>query len=449
MNVKSCEKQGSTAKVVVEVERARFDEALETAYRKERGKIAVPGFRKGKAPRKVIEAMYGTTVFYEDAINELFPDVYADVLKETELKAVGYPSVDNVNFAEDGNLTMEISTEIYPEVTLGQYKGLEVSKLDVEVYDEEVDAEIERLVTRNSRIQTVERPAKLDDTVVLDYEGFVNGVAFEGGKGENFSLTLGSGQFIPGFEDQLVGISAGEEREITVTFPEEYGAKELAGKEAVFKCKVHEVKETIRPELDDEFAKDVSEADTLEELKANTRKELTERRQADVDQAFDAACISAAAANITADIPSALVDSWVDNLKNQYASQLSMSGMKLEDYLKMLGMDEAKFLETLRPEAESRVRNDLLLEKVAEVEGLEVSDEEVEEEFKKMAESYKMEIEDVKKYLSAEDVRTNVLYNKASKIITESAIPVKFESKASEEAAEAPEEKPAEGSEEA
>ena len=171
MNVKSCEKQGSTAKVVVEVERARFDEALETAYRKERGKIAVPGFRKGKAPRKVIEAMYGTTVFYEDAINELFPDVYADVLKETELKAVGYPSVDNVNFAEDGNLTMEISTEIYPEVTLGQYKGLEVSKLDVEVYDEEVDAEIERLVTRNSRIQTVERPAKLDDTVVLDYEG--------------------------------------------------------------------------------------------------------------------------------------------------------------------------------------------------------------------------------------------------------------------------------------
>ena len=443
MNVKSCEKQGSTATLVLEVEKARFDAALETAYRKNRGQINVPGFRRGKAPRKVIEAMYGTTIFYEEAVNELFPEAYSEAITQTGLKAVGYPSVDTLNFAENGDLELTIKTDVYPEVTLGDYKGIEVSKLDVEVTDEEVDAEIDRLVQRNARVQTVERPAQTGDTVKLDFDGYVDGKPFDGGKGENYDLTLGSGQFIPGFEDQLVGLSAGESKDVVVTFPEDYGAKELAGKEATFKCTVHSVEETILPEKDDEFAKDVSEFDTFAELVADTRRSLTESRQKDVDNAFSAACVSAAAANITADIPESMIEMMEDNLVNNYRSQVQMMGMKFEQYLQMMGVDEAGFKKNLRPEAESRVRSDLLLEKVAEVEGLTVTDEELEAEYATLAENYKMEVEKVKEAISAEDLRTDRLYAKASKLITDAAIPTKFESEKPEEApAESASEKP-------
>ena len=389
--------------------------------------------------------MYGPTVFYEDAVNELFPEIYADALQQTALKVVGYPSVESMDFTESGDLELVVTTDVYPEVTLGQYKGLEISKLEVEVLDEEVEAEIDRLAQRNARVQNVERPAQDGDTVKLDFEGFVDGVAFDGGKGENYDLKLGSGSFIPGFEDQLIGLSAGESKDVVVTFPEDYGAEELAGKEATFKCTVHEVKETILPEKDDEFAKDVSEFDTLEELKAGTRKNLTEARQAEVDRTFAEACVNAAAANMTADIPESMIDSMIDSLSKQYESQLQMSGMKLADYLQMLGTDEAGFRRMLRPEAESRVKSDLLLEKVAEVEGLEVTDEELETEYQSMADSYKMEVEQVKQYLPIEDLRTDRLYSKAKDLIAAAAIATKFEPAPKdepEEAAEEPAEKP-------
>ena len=267
MNVKSVEKENGKAKVVVEIDKAEFEQALNKAYAKCRKDIMLPGFRKGKAPRKMVESMYGATVFYEDAVNEIFPDIYTKAIVEQELKAVGSPSVSNMDTPDEGGVVLTIETELYPEVTLGQYKGLEVPKREVKVEESEVDAEVGRMAERNARIETVDRAAANGDTVVIDFEGFVDDQPFQGGKAEDYSLTLGSGSFIPGFEDALVGAVAGEERDVNVTFPEDYSAKELAGKPAVFKCKVHEVKESIKPELDDEFAKDVSEFDTLDALK--------------------------------------------------------------------------------------------------------------------------------------------------------------------------------------
>ena len=306
MNVKSVEKEKSAAKLVLEVEKARFDAAVDTAYRKNRKDIYIPGFRKGKAPRKVIEGMYGATVFYEDAINELFPEVYSEALKAEQLKVVGNPSIVDVDFNEEGNLELTVSQDLYPEVTLGEYKGLEVPKAEVSVSEAEIDAEIERLQQRNASVTSVERPVQEGDTAVIDFEGFIDGIAFEGGKGESFSLKIGSGTFIPGFEAELIGVSAGEEKDVNVTFPEDYTASELAGKPAVFKCKVHEVKETKLPELDDEFVKDVSECDTMAELREDIRKRFTDRKQAEVDEAFEVACVEMAAANMTAEIPNCM-----------------------------------------------------------------------------------------------------------------------------------------------
>ena len=277
MNVKSVEKsENSTAKVVLEVEKATFQAALDKAYRKVKNDIYIPGFRKGKAPRKIVEGMYGVSVFYEDGINLLFPEIWPEVTKSQELNVVGNPSIADLNVDDNGNLVLTVEAGLYPEVTLGQYKGIEAEKTPVAVTEAEIDAEVKKLADRNSTIETVERPVAEGDTAVIDFEGFDNGVAFEGGKGEDYSLKIGSGTFIPGFEDQVVGMSAGEEKEINVTFPEDYGAAELAGKPVVFKVKVKEVKATNTPELDDEFAKDVSEtANTLEEL----RKELEEKLQ--------------------------------------------------------------------------------------------------------------------------------------------------------------------------
>ena len=278
MNVKSVEKENGKAKVVVEIDKAEFEQALNKAYAKCRKDIMLPGFRKGKAPRKMVESMYGATVFYEDAVNEIFPDIYTKAIVEQELKAVGSPSVSNMDTPDEGGVVLTIATELYPEVTLGQYKGLEVPKHEVKVEESEVDAEVGRMAERNARIETVDRAAANGDTVVIDFEGFVDDQPFQGGKAEDYSLTLGSGSFIPGFEDALVGAVAGEERDVNVTFPEDYSAKELAGKPAVFKCKVHEVKESIKPELDDEFAKDVSEFDTLDALKDDIRTRFQQPR---------------------------------------------------------------------------------------------------------------------------------------------------------------------------
>ena len=424
MNVKSVEKENGKAKVVVEIDKAEFEQALNKAYAKCRKDIMLPGFRKGQAPRKMVESMYGATVFYEDAVNEIFPDIYTKAIVEQELKAVGSPSVSNMDTPDEGGVVLTIETELYPEVTLGQYKGLEVPKREVKVEESEVDAEVNRMAERNARIETVDRAAANGDTVVIDFEGFVDDKPFQGGKAEDYSLTLGSGSFIPGFEDALVGAVAGEERDVNVTFPEDYSAKELAGKPAVFKCKVHEVKESIKPELDDEFAKDVSEFDTLDALKDDIRTRFTKSRTEQNDRAFESAAVQMAAANMTCSIPACMIDEQVDHQIEQFAYQLQSQGMKMEDYVKMVGGDLSSLRASMRPMAEQTVRSDILLSEIAHAENLEVTDEEVEEELKKLAEQYQMELDKVKAAVDTAAVKSDLMGRKAAKLITDSAVAV-------------------------
>lgn len=424
MNVKSVEKENGKAKVVVEIDKAEFEQALNKAYAKCRKDIMLPGFRKGKAPRKMVESMYGATVFYEDAVNEIFPDIYTKAIVEQELKAVGSPSVSNMDTPDEGGVVLTIETELYPEVTLGQYKGLEVPKREVKVEESEVDAEVNRMAERNARIETVDRAAANGDTVVIDFEGFVDDKPFQGGKAEDYSLTLGSGSFIPGFEDALVGAVAGEERDVNVTFPEDYSAKELAGKPAVFKCKVHEVKESIKPELDDEFAKDVSKFDTLDALKDDIRTRFTKSRTEQNDRAFESAAVQMAAANMTCNIPACMIDEQVDHQIEQFAYQLQSQGMKMEDYVKMVGGDLSSLRASMRPMAEQTVRSDILLSEIAHAENLEVTDEEVEEELKKLAEQYQMELDKVKAAVDTAAVKSDLMGRKAAKLITDSAVAV-------------------------
>ena len=424
MNVKSVEKENGKAKVVVEIDKAEFEQALNKAYAKCRKDIMLPGFRKGKAPRKMVESMYGATVFYEDAVNEIFPDIYTKAIVEQELKAVGSPSVSNMDTPDEGGVVLTIETELYPEVTLGQYKGLEVPKHEVKVEESEVDAEVNRMAERNARIETVDRAAQMGDTVVIDFEGFEGGKPFQGGKAEDYSLTLGSGSFIPGFEEALVGAVAGEERDVNVTFPENYNAKELAGKPAVFKCKVHEVKESIKPELDDEFAKDVSEFDTLDALKNDIRERFTKSREEQNERAFESSAVQLAAANMTCNVPACMIDEQVDHQIEQFAYQLQSQGMKMEDYTKMIGGDLSSLRQSMRPMAEQTVRSDILLSEIARAENLEVTDEEVEEELKKLAEQYQMELDKVKAAVDTAAVKSDLMGKKAAKIITDNAVAV-------------------------
>ena len=420
MNVKTTEQEKNTAKIVIEIEKQEFEAALNKAYNKCKKDIAVPGFRKGKAPRKVIEGMYGAKVFYEDAVNEIFPEIYEKAVIEQQLKAVGGPSVVDMDETEEGNVVLTIETALYPEVTLGDYKGIEVPKADVVVTDEDVEAEIDRMAERNSRIETVERAAKEGDTVVLDFEGFDNGVAFEGGKAEGYSLKLGSNSFVPGFEDALIGLSAGDEKDVDVTFPENY-TPELAGRPVVFKCKIHEVKETIMPEKDDEFAKDVSEFDTMDALRADVREKQTKSRQDNADRQFENAAVEMAAQNMTCDIPACMIDEQIDKHMEQFAYQLQMSGMSMEDYAKMMGGDMATMRNSMRPMAETTVRSNILLSAVVEAEGISVTDEEVEEEIKNVAEQYQMEIEKVKEALNVEALKADLAAKKAVKLIVDNA----------------------------
>ena len=412
MNVKSVEKENGKAKVVVEIDKPEFEQALNKAYAKCRKDIMLPGFRKGKAPRKMVESMYGATVFYEDAVNEIFPEIYTTAIVDQQLKAVGSPSVSNMDTPDEGGVVLTIETELYPEVTLGQYKGIEVPKREVKVEESEVDAEVNRMAERNARIETVDRAAQMGDTVVIDFEGFEGGKPFQGGKAEDYSLTLGSGSFIPGFEEALVGAVAGEERDVNVTFPENY-AKELAGKPAVFKCKVHEVKESIKPELDDEFAKDVSEFDTLDALKNDIRERFTK-----------SSAVQLAAANMTCNVPACMIDEQVDHQIEQFAYQLQSQGMKMEDYTKMIGGDLSSLRQSMRPMAEQTVRSDILLSEIARAENLEVTDEEVEEELKKLAEQYQMELDKVKAAVDTAAVKSDLMGKKAAKIITDNAVAV-------------------------
>ena len=423
MNVKSVEKENGKAKVVVEIDKPEFEQALNKAYAKCRKDIMLPGFRKGKAPRKMVESMYGATVFYEDAVNEIFPEIYTTAIVDQQLKAVGSPSVSNMDTPDEGGVVLTIETELYPEVTLGQYKGIEVPKREVKVEESEVDAEVNRMAERNARIETVDRAAQMGDTVVIDFEGFEGGKPFQGGKAEGYSLTLGSGSFIPGFEEALVGAVAGEERDVNVTFPENY-AKELAGKPAVFKCKVHEVKESIKPELDDEFAKDVSEFDTLDALKNDIRERFTKSREEQNERAFESSAVQLAAANMTCNVPACMIDEQVDHQLEQFAYQLQSQGMKMEDYTKMIGGDLSSLRQSMRPMAEQTVRSDILLSEIARAENLEVTDEEVEKELKKLAEQYQMELDKVKAAVDTAAVKSDLMGKKAAKIITDNAVAV-------------------------
>ena len=434
MNVKSVETEKGSAKIVVEIEKPEFENALNKAYTKCRKNIMIPGFRKGKAPRKMVEAMYGATVFYEDAVNEIFPEIYAKAVVEQKIKAVGAPSVADMDTDENGNVILTVSTELYPEVTLGEYKGIEVPKQAVSVSKAEVDAEVAQMAERNARIETVERPAKEGDTVVIDFEGFVDGKPFDGGKAEHYSLKLGSKSFIPGFEDALIGAAAGEERDVNVTFPTDY-TPELAGKEATFKCKVHEVKETIKPELDDEFAKDVSEFDTLAALKKSIKADLAAKRQEAVDREFENEAVVLAGKNMTCNIPACMIDEQVDKQLEQFAYQLQSQGMKMDDYLKMIGGDVKGMRDSMRPMAEQTVRSNILLSEIVHQENLDVTEEEVEEELKKMAEQYKMELDKIREMVDVEAVKSDLKGRKAVKLIVDNAKPVEKEKKTAKKAA--------------
>ncbi len=426
MNVKNVEKENGIAKITIEIDKEAFQTALDKAYAKIRKDIMIPGFRKGKAPRKFVERMYGAQVFYEDAINEIFPEIYTEAVTNQQLKAVGQPSVTDMQTPEDGSVVLTVSTELYPEVTLGAYKGIEVPKASVSVAKAEVDAELNRLQERNARIETVEREAQNGDTVILDFDGYVDGKRFDGGKAEGYSLTLGSGAFIPGFEDQLVGLKAGDEKAVEVTFPENY-TKELAGKAATFQCKLHEVKQTIKPELDDEFAKDVSEYDTLAALKKSIKADLTKKKQENVDREFENEAVILAGKNMSCDIPACMIDEQVDKHLEQFAYQLQSQGMKMDDYLKMIGGDVKGMRDSMRPMAEQTVRSNILLSEIVHQENLDVTDEELEEEYKKMAEQYGMELDQLKSAIDAEAVKSDLKGRKAVKLIVDNAKPVEKE----------------------
>ena len=448
MNVKSVEKENGKAKVVVEIEKAEFETALNKAYAKCRKDIMIPGFRKGKAPRKVVEGMYGATVFYEDAVNEIFPEIYTAAIAEQQIKAVGMPSVTDMDTPAEGGVVLTVETELYPEVTLGDYKGIEVPKNAVSVGKADVDAELNRMAERNSRIETVARAAEMGDTVVLDFEGFDNGVPFDGGKAEGYSLTLGSGSFVPGFEEALVGLSAGDEKDVDVTFPQDY-TPELAGKPVVFKCKIHEVKQTIKPELDDEFAKDVSEFDTLAALKKDIKARITKERQEASDRAFENAAVELAAKNMTCQIPACMIEEQVDRHMEQFGYQLQMQGMKLEDYAKMMGGDLNAMRQSMRPMAESTVRSNILLSEIVNVENIEVSDEEVDAEIARLAGEYQMEAEKVREAVDMNALKADLAAKKAVKLIVDNAVaieekPARKTSKKAAKTEEAPAEAEAE-----
>ena len=439
MNVKSIEKENAKTKITVEIDKDLMEKGANQAYLKARKNIALPGFRKGKAPRKLIESIYGAHVFYEDGLEEIFPQVYEEAVVKQDVKAVGRPSLTDMKIEDDGSVTVVIETEVYPEVTLGQYKGLEVEKAPVVVTDEEVDAELDEMAKKVASVETVERPAQMGDTAVIDFEGFDQGVAFEGGKGENFELKLGSGSFVPGFEEQVVGMSAGEEKDIDITFPENYKA-DLAGKPVVFHVKVNKVTVTNVPALDDDFAKDVSDFDTLEELKADTRKNIEEKHTESVDSAFKNAAVEKAAENVTVELPNALVEQELDREMENFAYQLQMNGMSVESYAKMMGGDLSGLRKAMRPAAEKQAKINLLLDKVAEVEGVEVSDEELESEYEKLAKAYELDVEKVKNMVSAADLKEDLKTRKAALIISDSAVPVapaaKEEAPAEEKTAE-------------
>ena len=423
MNVKSIEKNGNKATIVVEIDKELMEKGVNAAYMKARKNIMIPGFRKGKAPRKMIESMYGAHVFYEDGLEEIFPEVYKAAVVDQDVKAVGRPSLTDMDINEENIVTLTLTTEVYPEVTLGQYKGLEIEQAPVEVTDAQVEAELNRMAQNVASTETVEKAAEMGDTANIDFEGFDNGVAFDGGKGENFDLKLGSGQFVPGFEEQVVGMTAGEEKDINITFPENY-TPELAGKPVVFHVKLNKVTVTNVPALDDEFAKDVSEFETLEELKADIRAKALESAEKQAATAFENAAVEKAAENTTVEMPAALIEAELDNQMERFAYQLQMSGYSMEAYAKMMGGDVSTMRNAFRPAAEKQAKIDVTLEKIAEVEAIEVTEDEMTAEYEKLAESYELAVEKVKEMVPAQEITASLKNRKAIKVITDSAVAV-------------------------
>ena len=420
-NVEKKEKNQVALSIVVAAD--VFEAACEKSYRKNVRNINIQGFRQGKAPRKIIEKLYGPEIFYDDAMNECIPDAYEAAVAEAGLKVVSQPSITEVD-VKDGEFLFTAVVFVKPEVSVKDYKGIEAEKEEVAVSAEDVEAELARMQTRNARQVSVEREAKKGDVVNLDFEGFVDGVAFEGGKGEKFDLELGSGMFIPGFEEQLEGKNVGDECDVNVTFPEEYNEKSLAGKPAVFKCKINEIKENQKPELDDEFAKDVSEFDTIAELKADIEKKMVESKQSSADTAFQERVMDKVIENMEAEIPDAMVETQLDRVADDFSYRLAMQGMEFESYLKMTGMTMEQFRAVFTPQALRQVKIRLALEKVAELEGMDITEEDLNAEFDKLAENNKMDIEKVKELLAAEDLKGDMLCQKANDFILANAVAV-------------------------
>ena len=423
MTVKSCEKlEKSRVALTIETSAEEFEAAVNKAYLKMRGKINVPGFRVGKAPRKIIEKMYGAEVFYEEAVNIILPDAYEAAVKEQELDVVGYPEVELESCTKDG-VVFKCTVAVYPEVKLGQYKGLEAPKAEVKIVAADVNARLKEMADRNSRLVSVERAVKKGDTADIDFEGFDNGVAFDGGKGENFDLEIGSGSFVPGFEEQLIGMKAGEEKDIDITFPENY-TPELAGKPVVFHVKVNEVKVKEVPALDDEFAKDVSEFDTLKELKADIKKKLTAERTESAQRAFEDVLMAKVAEGVEADVPHEMVELQAEQMTEGFKQQLASQGIPFDQYLKMTNTTEADFKSQAYGPAEQQVKMDLAISAIVKAENLEATDDEVEAEMKKVADRYGMDLDTVKKYLRPEEVKEQVIREKVIKLVADNAVAV-------------------------
>ena len=421
----------------ITVDGEKFREAIKEAYKKNGKKINVPGFRKGKAPLHIIETYYGSEIFFEDALNLLYNDLLEDAIKESGLKVINDKmDFDLVSISKEDGADFKVSLTTYPEIEIGEYKGLKAEKTAVKVDAAEVNAEVNAMAERNARMVSVEdRAAKKGDTVVIDFEGFTDGKAFEGGKAEGHSLVLGSGQFIPGFEDQIIGKNIGDEFDVNVTFPEEYGAKELAGKEAVFKVKLHEIKVKELPAVDDEFAKDVSEFDTLKELKADLKKKALDRKKKAADEAVENALVQQIVDSIKGDIPEAMFENRLEQCVEDFAYRLQSQGLNLETYLKYTNSNIDEFKKSFRPQAESQVKFRLALEKIVELENITPDEKDVEAEYEKLAKDYGVEADKVKNAIPAEELKKDIAVNKAIDLVKESAVITEVEPKAEEKTA--------------
>lgn len=413
-------------KLVIEVSSETFETGLNKAYNKNKNKINVPGFRRGKAPRKMIEKLYGESFFFEEAANMIIPEAYAEAFEESGLDIVSQPKIDVVQLEQGKPFIFEAQVAIRPEVELGQYKGVEISKVDSEVTDADIEEELKKIQEQNSRIVTIEDRAVQDgDMTVIDFEGFIDGVAFDGGKGDNYPLTIGSHSFIDNFEEQLIGMNIGDEKEVHVTFPENYHAENLKGKPAMFKVKVNEIKEKLLPDLDDDFASDVSDFDTLDEYKEDLKKTIGEKKESEAKTKRQNEAVDKAVENSKMDIPNAMIDTQVQRMVEDFSQRLQQQGLTIEQYFQYTGLTPDKIISDMKPEAERRIKNSLVLTAVAKAENIEISDDEYEEELKKMAETYHMDIEKIKELTGEEQagqIKEDMKIQKAVELITDAAV---------------------------